>query len=229
LKRYCFLSVVIASVVVLLTGCSPADKPATVVGSGLNGIIIMLDPGHGGVDHGAIGRAGTKEDILNLQVAMLVRDKLKQAGAQVEMTRQSADVDYSGDNDTRKRRDMDNRAGLIRASNANAIISIHMNKYPNRKLYGPQTFYWKSNDEGRKLANCIQDELLGSVTSYKKFRIVEGDYFILHVVDAPSALVECGFLSNSADEKRLQNADYQQKIAECIFRGICDYFSVQYQ
>lgn len=214
---------------ILLSGCT-RDKNESIPVSkySFDGFVIAIDPGHGGIDHGAIGPSGVKEDQINLQVSLLLKDKLKNAGAIVEMTRQSAEVDYSGNGNTRKRRDMENRRRLIVASKPNAVISIHMNKYPNKNYYGPQTFYLKDSIEGKRLAKDIQGQLLDSLPSYKKFRIVEGDFTILHAADAPSVLVECGFLSNPDDEKRLQESGYQNKIAESIYRGICDYFGVSY-
>jgi N-acetylmuramoyl-L-alanine amidase len=196
--------------------------------SNLRGQIIAIDPGHGGVDHGALGISNIKEDNLNLQVSLILKQKLKQAGAVVILTRENEAVNYSGDASTRKRRDMENRAKLIQESKPNIVISIHMNKNRNRKFFGPQTYFLKTSDSSKALASCIQDELLASLPSYKKYRIVEGDYFILHVVDVPTVLVECGFLSNSSDSKRLQDTEYQQKIAESILRGINKYYGVQY-
>jgi N-acetylmuramoyl-L-alanine amidase len=220
---------VCVALLLLLAGCADRDASAPAnLRLGFDGLVIAIDPGHGGIDHGAISSSGIKEDRLNLQVSLLVRDRLKNAGAIMVMTRQSAEVDYSGDSNTRKKRDMENRARLIVASNPDAVISIHMNKYPNKRYYGPQTFFLKESAEGKRLAEDVQSHLLGSLPRYKKFRIVEGDYFMLHVVNAPSILVECGFLSNTDDEKRLQDSNYQNTIAECIYRGICDYFGVQY-
>jgi N-acetylmuramoyl-L-alanine amidase len=208
-----------------IISCVSSDKSIPINSRrSILGLVIAIDPGHGDIDHGAISDSGVKEDKLNLQVSLILKEKLKDAGATVFMTRESNEVDYSGDSSTRKRRDLENRAKLIRTSNPNAVISIHMNKYPNKKFYGPQTFFLKDNPEGKKLAEDIQKQLLNSLPSYKKFRIVEGEYFMLHVVDSPSVLVECGFLSNIDDTKRLQEPSYQQKIAESIFKGICDYF-----
>lgn len=229
MKQYLLIFAIVL-MLILPAGCVSDNTPVSAnAGKGFGGIVIALDPGHGGADHGAISAGGIKEDQLNLQVSLLVKEKLEQAGAIVVMTRKSADLDYSGEGSTRKKKDMDTRARFIRASNASAVISIHMNKYPNKKYYGPQIYFLKDSAEGKKLAGKIQDQLLAAVPSYKKFRIVEGDYFILHVVNTPTVLVECGFLSNDADAKRLNDSAHQQKIAECIYKGICDYFEVQYE
>jgi N-acetylmuramoyl-L-alanine amidase len=88
----------------------------------------VIDPGHGGIEHGAVGASGVLEDNLNLQISLILKEKLMQAGVKVVMTRETADVDYSGDDTTRKHRDMYNRAKLIIDSKPNAIICINMNK-----------------------------------------------------------------------------------------------------
>lgn len=225
-----FLSMLLCIGLLALPACAGenAGPVAADLSLGFDGVVIVLDPGHGGTDHGAAGCSGVKEDQLNLKVAYLLKALLQKSGAIVVMTRKSADVDYSGAQSTRKRRDMENRARMIVASNPAAVISIHMNKYPNKKYYGPQTFFLKESPEGKRLAEDIQDQLLGGLPSYKKFRIVEGNFFMLHVVKAPSVLVECGFLSNAGDEKRLQEASYQNTVARCIYKGVCDYFAQPY-
>ena len=224
-----YFKFVAALFLLFLFGCTggktsaPADTKHT-----FDGLVIVLDPGHGGIDHGATSVTGAKEDQLNLQVCLLVSDQLQKAGAVVVMTRESVEVDYSGDGETRKRRDMANRARLIEASKASAVISVHMNKYLNGKFFGPQTYFRKGDQLCRQLASDIQDQLLDKLPSYKKYRVIEGNFFILNVSEVPSVLVECGFLSNRADDKRLRDCSYQQKVAECIFMGICDYFGVVY-
>lgn len=143
------------------------------------------------------------------------------------LTRKSADVDYSGDGSTLKRRDMNNRARLIAAQNPQVVVSIHMNKYPNRKLSGPQVFYEKGSAEGEKLAVCIQDALNSGTDGNTKRLAKPGDYFILKVSASPSVIVECGFLSNHNEEKKLLDPAYREKLADCIYKGICSYLGVQ--
>jgi N-acetylmuramoyl-L-alanine amidase len=185
------LPAAICIVIFLFTlGCPCKNEDSVqVMANYFDGNVIVIDPGHGGKDHGAISTSGVKEDQLNMKVAFMLSGKLKKAGAIVVMTRQSADVDDSGNSHTRKKRDMENRARLIIASNPNIVISIHMNKYPKKEYFGPQTFYHKDSPDGKRLAEDVQSQLLANLPSYKKFRIVEGDYFMLHVV---KALHSCG-------------------------------------
>ncbi len=205
------------------------DRATSVAGegNGLMGFRVAIDPGHGGIDHGAVGVNGTTEDAINLQIATQLAKQFTLAGADVLMTRESSDVDYTGTANTKKRRDMQNRARLITAQDSQVVISIHLNSYPDRRYRGAQTFYQKGSDEGKKLADAVQQALIDGLEGNNKRGSKAGDYFILKVTEKPSILVEAGFLTNAEDEKLLVQADYQTKIAACIFHGVCDYLGVQ--
>jgi N-acetylmuramoyl-L-alanine amidase len=205
-----------------------AQPAAASTQMGMRSLRIAIDPGHGGIDHGAIGTdTGVYESSLNLEISQLIAKRFILGGADVLMTRKSADVDYTGDGDTLKRKDMNSRARLIAAQNPQLIVSIHMNKYPNRKLYGAQVFYEKGSAEGEKLAACIQDALNSGLDDNKKRSAKPGDYFILKVSASPSVIVECGFLSNHSEEKKLLDPAYREKMADCIYKGICKYMGIQ--
>jgi N-acetylmuramoyl-L-alanine amidase len=227
----------IAAASLLMTTCglpasveeAPEPMPASAVfPENLRSLRIAIDPGHGGIDHGAIGTdTGVYESTLNLEISELIAKKFMLAGADVLLTRKSADVDYTGEGDTLKRKDMNSRARLIAAQAPHVVVSIHMNKYPNRRLSGSQVFYEKGSAEGEKLAVCIQDELNAGLDGSKKRLAKPGDYFILKASDSPSVIVECGFLSNHDEEKKLLDPKYREKLADCIYRGICAYLGVQ--
>jgi N-acetylmuramoyl-L-alanine amidase len=208
---------------------APAPMPASAAfPESLRGLRIAIDPGHGGIDHGAIGTdTGVYESTLNLEISQLIAKKFMLEGADVLLTRKSADVDYTGEGDTMKRKDMNNRARLILAQDPHVLVSIHMNKYPNRSLSGAQAFFQKGSQEGEKLAACIQDELNAGLDAGRKRAAKSGDYFILKVSDCPSVIVECGFLSNHTDEEKLLDPKYRQKVADCIYRGICAYLGLK--
>ena len=190
-------------------------------------LAIVIDPGHGGEDRGAQGVGGASEDALNLQIAKLLQARLAEQGVKVTMTRTSEQVDYSGEGDTPKMKDMNNRAKLFEAADPDAIISIHMNSCDAAEVFGAETYYWKDNGEGKKLAQHIQKALVAGMPVKSPRKTRAGDYFVLHAVDAPSTLVECGFLSNAEEEKHLQQAEYQGKLADCIVQGVRDYFGIK--
>ncbi|MBE5810581.1 MAG: hypothetical protein E7318_06540 [Clostridiales bacterium] len=202
---------------------TPAPTPTP---GPLAGLTILVDPGHGGYDGGARCRdSGMWEKELNLAVSRKVRDALVSRGAQVVMTR-DADVDLCTPDRpaslTKKRQDMQNRIAIAREHSIDLLLSIHMNEYRARSESGPQVFYRAGNDGGRLLAGCLQEALIRVLQPQKQRAAMAGDYFILQL-EAPSALVECGFISNPTEEKLLRSADYQARLAEAIAEGVTEY------
>jgi len=192
----------------------------------LSGWTILVDPGHGGYDGGARARdSGTWEKHINLAVALEVEKTLTARGASVVMTRRE-DEDLCTDsrpaNKTMKREDMENRIGMAEQAHADMVLSIHMNEYRNRSQSGPQVFYRAGCDSGRLLAGCMQESLIRTLEPKKERSALSGDYFILRL-DVPSVLIECGFISNSAEEKLLLTPSYQAQLAQAIADGAQEY------
>lgn len=188
----------------------------------LDGLTILVDAGHGGYDGGARCRdSGVWEKELNLAVARQVEEALTKRGAQVVMTR-SEDKDLCTEPRpaklTKKRQDMQNRIALAKENQADMVLSIHMNEYRVRSESGPQVFYREGCDAGRLLAGCVQSALISHLQPKKERTAMAGDYFILQL-EAPSVLVECGFISNPAEEKLLLDAAYQARIGEAVASG----------
>ncbi len=183
---------------------------------------IVLDAGHGGIDGGVSGAgSGVKESDLNLIYTFLLAEKLNSAGFNVVFTRADKGGLYGLATSGFKKRDMNKRREIISNSKANLVISIHMNKFSSKSRYGAQVFFLKPNTESMTLANNIQKAL--NVATNNKFSALKGDYFILKCCEAPSVIVECGFLSNPTEEMLLQQKDYQDKIVTSIFNGIMLY------
>lgn len=203
----------------------PAEAPLSAP-LPLSGWTILVDPGHGGYDGGARARlSGTWEKELNLAVALATEQELIARGATVVLTRRE-DVDLCTDHrpagKTMKREDMENRLAIARDSKADMILSIHMNQYRSASESGPQVFYRAGSDEGRLLAGCLQASLIAGLSPPKERSALSGDYFILGL-DKPSALVECGFLSNAREEQLLRTADYRQRVAQAIAEGVAEF------
>lgn len=193
-------------------------KPAGQAEGALSGRVILVDPGHGGTDGGARAReSGKWEKEINLLTALALRDTLEEAGARVILTRDK-DMQYSKN----KREDLTSRLELARENGADMIVSIHMNEYRSRRESGPQVFYRAGQAESRLLAGALQSSLIAALKPQKERVAMAGDYFILSL-DVPSVLVECGFLSNPEEEKKLLTAEYRRKIAEAIRDGIIEY------
>ena len=192
----------------------------------LSGVTILVDAGHGGYDGGARCRdSGTWEKSLNLAVAQEVRQALNRRGASVVMTR-TEDIDLCTPDRpatlTKKRQDMQNRIALAKENDVDMVLSIHMNEYRVRSESGPQVFYREGSADSRLLAGCLQEALITHLQPQKARSAMAGDYFILQL-DVPSVLIECGFLSNPAEEKLLRSADYQARLGGAIADGVTEF------
>lgn len=207
-----------------------AESPAAVLP--LAGWRILVDAGHGGYDGGARARdSGVWEKEINLAVAKQVEKALTQRGAAVFMTR-TGDEDLCSSsrpaNKTMKREDMENRVAMAVEAKVDMVLSIHMNEYRNRAQSGPQVFYRQGCDSGRLLAGTMQEALIARLQPKKHRAALAGDYFILQL-DVPSVLIECGFISNAAEEKLLLSGDYQEKLGEAIAEGVEEYAALSQQ
>ncbi|NLY85967.1 MAG: N-acetylmuramoyl-L-alanine amidase CwlD [Tissierellia bacterium] len=194
--------------------------------------IIGIDPGHGGVDPGAVSKSGVKEDEINLQIALNLKRLIEQSGGIVIMTRTNDEGLYSKEAKTlrqMKTEDLHKRKEIIENAECDIFISIHLNSFIRKTYYGAQTFYKKGSEEGERLATIIQDELRNILDKNNKRQPqARDDVFLLNEISVPSVLVECGFLSNEREEELLQDPIYQEKIAWAIYIGIMNYFS-QYE
>lgn len=184
---------------------------------------VVIDAGHGGTDPGSIGyKTKVHESELNLNLAKKLRNKLELAGINVVMTRTNENALIEGAGKKWKKEDMNLRKELIKRVRPNMVISLHQNSYTNHSLRGAQVFYDKTSDISKQIAEYIQSEFKKDLDKSIK-ATSPGDYFMLKCTYAPSVLVECGFLSNEEDEKLLQQDDYQDKIINCIYKGIINF------
>lgn len=190
--------------------------------------IILIDPGHGGMDGGAVSQNGTVEKNINLSISLKLRDELKKNGYKVVMTREE-DKWLCGDESKirqKKRADLNNRWKMKKESNCDAFISIHLNMFPESKYYGAQVWY-SDNENSKKLASVIQSnfKLYLDETNKRLEKPANDQYKILRNGDnIPSVIVECGFLSNLEEERKLKDEEYQGKIANIIAKSVKEYF-----
>jgi N-acetylmuramoyl-L-alanine amidase len=193
----------------------------------LSGRIIVLDPGHGGPDGGAVGDDVLEKEIA-LKVAAKLRDYLQQQGALVLMTRETdsdlADKDTRGYS-RRKAEDLRKRVALINESEADLFISIHLNAIPSPRWRGAQTFYYGSLIENERIAKFIQAELRRNLENTNRVAKMIDTVYLLKYAKKPGALVEVGFLSNPEERELLASSHYQTKLAASIYKGILRYFS----
>lgn len=203
-----------------LSSYSPASAPAA--SDALGGLVVAVDPGHGGYDGGARARdSGVWEKELTLKIAQAVESALRERGAQVVLTR-TGDICLAedGSGKARKRADLQKRLDIAADAGADVFLSIHLNEYRDRAESGPQVFYQRGADDGRLLAGVMQDALIRTLQPAKQRKANAGDYYVLRNTALPAALVECGFLSNAQEEKMLLDAAYQRRIAQAVADGL---------
>ena len=189
---------------------------------------IIVDAGHGGEDGGAVSSNGVSEAQINLSIALKLQNLLEQSGATVVLTRSDENAIYDIDKKTlrqKKNSDLKNRVKIGNTSSADIFVSIHLNKIDQSQYYGWQTFYKNGNEQGKKLATCIQNNLNEAIQKENKRTPLKiSDVYIIKNVEIPTTIVECGFLSNPEEEKQLQTDEYQNRLAWGIYNGIMDYF-----
>ena len=204
-------------------GLGMGQPEAAPVSAGtLSGLTVALDPGHGGYDGGARARdSGIWEKELTLQIAKETKAVLEDMGAKVILTR-SKDVCLSdeGSGKTRKRADLQKRLDIAKEARADVFVSIHLNEYRDRSESGPQAYYQRGADAGRLLAGALQQALVDELQPSKIREANAGDYYVLRNTSLPAVLVECGFLSNPEEEKKLLEKDYHHRIAQAIASGL---------
>lgn len=184
-------------------------------GRWLKGLVVVVDPGHGGGDPGAVVR-GSREKEIVLQIATLTRQVLEQHGARVVLTR-TDDESLGGT----IRQDLGRRVALVEANKAHLYISIHANK-DSCNCWGAQTFFQRNGmPQGKELAIAIQNRMRQLTPTTRV--ALPADYFVLRTSPVPATMVEVGFMSNAGELDRLKEPDYQRVLARAIALGIADW------
>ena len=188
----------------------------------LLGKVIYLDPGHGGLDPGAIYKDIEEEDI-NLEIAQKLRTVLESEGAIVYLTREG-DYDLAVNNAVnRKRSDLSRRGNIINRSMCDLYLSIHLNADTSTTWKGAQVFYDDINPNNKKIAEIMQKVLKQDLKTNREYKKTSEMY--LHKrVTRPGVLIEVGFITNPNERYLLKNGEYQIKVANSITRGIKKYF-----
>lgn len=192
----------------------------------LAGKTIVIDPGHGGLDGGAVGKDKTREKEIALSVAKKTQSYLQQSGALVYMTREK-DKDLADKNTTglsrRKSEDIRNRLQFIHEKKADFFVTIHLNALPSTRWSGAQTFYYPKLGESKHLAEMVQAEIIRNLENTNRVALAINGIYLLKYAEVPGALVEIGFLSNEQERELLKQEDYQQKMAGSIYNGVLRY------
>jgi len=190
---------------------------------------ILIDPGHGGMDGGTSSKTGTLEKNINLSIALKLKDILQKSGYEVVMTREE-DVGFSSNSRTirgRYNEDLKNRCDLKKSTNCDLFISIHLNYFTESKYYGAQVWY-SSFKDSEMLASIMQKNFRVGIDpgNLRVQKAAKNAFKILRENDnMPSVIVECGFLSNYEEAKKLKTLEYQEKIAETMCKSIGEFFN----
>lgn len=191
--------------------------------------IVMLDPGHGGYDPGAITVKGVYEKEINLQIAQIVKEMLQPSGIEVFLTREE-DVDYVPDGVTgkitKKQIDLNKRIEMASNAKADVYVSLHVNSTATGQNSGAETFYHYKSEEGKRLAALIQQELI-KIPAMNQRVAKPGDFYVIKNTKMPAVIVEVGYLSSAKEQKKLQETWYQTQLARAIAKGIANYFEIQ--
>ena len=256
---------------------APQEKPRVVQAPPASsktreGVLVVIDPGHGGRDPGTVGRKGTKEKAIVLQISKYLRELIqKRHKARVLLTR-TKDVFLDLEKrvkfaNTKKRewcgKDMGSNVDTTKKLRTCLFISIHVNSHPRKSIQGLEIYHFgKASDpralevaarengmrlesdtppwqfiitdslndhkiqQSQTLAEIANDKLVTTLRKHYRIKnhgVKTAPFYVLRFTTMPSILAEVGFISNSAEEKRLRTTTFQKKLAEGIYRGIQSY------
>lgn len=189
---------------------------------------VVLDAGHGGIDPGKVGVAGTLEKELNLEITYRIKRLLEQNNIRVVLTRESDAGLYTEADSNKKSADMRKRIEIIKQTEPQLVVSIHQNSYTSPNCKGAQVFFYEGSTSGELLAQTIQATIKETIADGNTREAkANGSYYMLKKSTYPSVIVECGFLSSPEEEALLLQEEYQEKMAWAIHLGILRYLNAE--
>lgn len=184
---------------------------------------VLIDPGHGGSDPGKVGSGSVLEKDINLSLSLKLKKILEKENLKVYLTR-DGDYNLASSSANVQISDLKNRKQQIFDLEPAVVISIHQNSYPSGSVSGAQVFYYQGASRSKLLADSIQSALIAGLDpSNHRQAKANTSYYLLRDNPYPTVIVECGFLSNEEEKKKLQSRAYQTKAAKCICRGLKAY------
>jgi len=183
--------------------------------------IVVIDPGHGGEDGGAVAADGTLEKDLNLEIALRLRDLLDLFGVENVMTRETDISIHSPEAETlreMKSSDLKNRVALVNSMGNALLVSIHQNFFTDARYHGAQVFFSSDDPEGAALAVFTQACLCRALDpeNSRAAAVISESVYLMKNKTCSGILVECGFLSNPAETDNLKDEIYQRNLAAAI-------------
>ncbi len=188
-------------------------------------VTVVLDPGHGGPDPGAVSRSGVEEKGLNLAIAGKIAAILRAEGVNVILTRETDEMLRSAEGrGSAKSQDLLARVEAARSAENAVFVGIHMNSLPLREVRGLQVFYSPNDARSRVLAGVLQEYARARLQPDNRREIKKaGGIYVLERLEIPAVLVECGFLSNEEDTALLSDGDYQARLALTLSGAILQF------
>ncbi len=184
---------------------------------------VIIDPGHGGIDVGTVGIDGSLEKNINLSISLDLYDFLMVSGINAVLTR-DGDYEVYRAGEKRTKSDLYNRMDYINSVPDSILISIHQNHFENEAEWGTQIWYSPNDEKSPTIADKILNSVKKNIQPENKRINKKSDdsYYILYKAQKPSVMVECGFVSNENENKRLQDKEYQRDMAYSVLTGICE-------
>ena len=222
----------ISAIVIIATALGIILEPFSVRGAA-NAVAsvaqktIVIDPGHGGEDCGAIGYSGVLEKDLNLEISMIIGALLTEKGFNVVYTRTDDRMLYLPEENIKGMRKLSDLKSRVRISEENPgaiFVSIHMNSFGEAKYSGLQVYAKDKSEDSEALAEAIRRAVVSTCEPENKRAVKRGDkIYVLEKNTNTSVLIECGFLSNEAECERLSQKEFQKELSFFIVCGIIKY------
>ena len=189
--------------------------------------ILIIDPGHGGFDPGAVASDGTTESKINLAVGLQMEAMARLLGVETDMTRRedvSTESDANAAVRQRKNSHLKNRVEQINGISGGVLVSLHQNSLPQvPAVHGAQVFYSEVEDS-RELAETVQSALNTVINDRnKEVKAAGGGVYLLKNAKIPAILVECGFLSNGDETALLNTQAHQNRLALTILASVLEH------
>ncbi len=189
--------------------------------------VVILDPGHGGIDGGAVSKSGIVEKDINLSIALKLRELLRLSGYTVVMTRETDCSIHNPEAKTIreiKTSDIRNRLALMK-QHGGVFVSIHQNSFAESKYSGAQFFY-ASTSGSKELAECFRSIVCTHLQpeNRREIKPCTDDVYLIYHAATTAVLAECGFLSNPGEAAKLSSESYQQEMAFALYCGLMQFF-----
>ena len=197
--------------------CFPSQQPALP----LKGKKVVIDPGHGGKDPGAIGAKGQTEAAAVLAMSQEISKLLTEQGAEVRLTR-NADVQVGPPN-CDKPTELQSRIDIGNNWPADLFVSVHCNANASPNPNGTETYHMRGDTGASKSAATFVQKSMIEEVGLKDRGVKEAAFYVLKHAKIPSILVETAFISNAAEEALIADPAWQKKMAGAIAHGVEDY------